>query len=217
MNKNLTEIVAVVDRSGSMNSCREEMEGGFNSFIDTQKKAPGEARLTLVQFDDRYDVVHNGVPIKDVPPFQLEPRGWTALRDAVGRAITEVGNRLDKTPEDQRPGLVVVMIVTDGKENHSREFSAAQVREMISRQEKVYNWQFMYLGANHDVFAAADAIGIQPTNATSYEEKTAGALYDGMACKLLGMRMASARGGKVDAAFTDEERAKIAGKTDEKK
>ena len=122
MRTDLTDITMVIDRSGSMQSIRSDAEGGINSFIEQQKQEPGEANVTLVQFDADYEFVHSGVPIRQVPAFKLVPRGSTALLDAVGRAINETGARLAAMDEVQRPGLVVFVIVTDGEENSSREF-----------------------------------------------------------------------------------------------
>lgn len=121
MNTNLTDITVVIDRSGSMASCRADAQGGLNTFIKTQASEPGEALLTLVQFDNQYEIVHRGVPIKDVPKFALVPRGGTALFDALGRAINDTGARLAAMQEADRPGLVMFAIVTDGDENSSRE------------------------------------------------------------------------------------------------
>ena len=146
MRSDLTDITLVVDRSGSMEKIREDAEGGVNTFIQEQAKHPGEALLTLVQFDTEYEFVHRGMPIKQVPPYTLVPRGNTALLDAVGRAINETGERLAKMAEEDRPGLVVFVITTDGLENSSKEFSKAQIKELIERQQSAYKWQFIFLG-----------------------------------------------------------------------
>jgi len=113
MRKDLTDITIVMDRSGSMNSCREEAENGVNHFIKEQSEASGECLLTLVQFDNEYEFIHRGVPIGNVPKYSLVPRGMTALLDAVGRAINETGERLASMDETDRPGLVVFVIMTD--------------------------------------------------------------------------------------------------------
>jgi len=119
MNNNLTDITLVVDRSGSMEAIRADAEGGVNTFLTDQAAQPGEALVTLVQFDTHYEFVHRGVPVKQVPRYQLVPRGGTALLDAVGRAINETGERLSKMAEADRPGLVVFVVMTDGEENSS--------------------------------------------------------------------------------------------------
>ena len=136
MNNNLTDITVVFDRSGSMQKCRSDAEGGINAFIADQKNKPGECTFTMVEFDTKYTFVHNGVPINTVPRYVLVPGGWTALLDAVGRAIDETGERLSKLSESQRPGLVVFVIVTDGEENASREYTLQQIKQKIEQQQQ---------------------------------------------------------------------------------
>ena len=139
MKSDLTDITLVVDRSGSMEQIRQDAEGGVNSFIAQQAKEPGEALLTLVQFDTEYDFIRKGVPISQVPKYELIPRGRTALLDAVGRAINETGERLAKMDEQERPGLVVFVVMTDGLENSSVEFSKAKIKEMVEHQQDKYS------------------------------------------------------------------------------
>ena len=128
---------------------------GGNAFIENQAKEPGEALLTLVQFDTEYEFLHKGVPMVDVPKYELVPRGATALLDAVGRAINETGERLSKMNEADRPGLVVFVVMTDGLENSSQEFSKPRIKEMIQHQQETFGWQFTFLGADQDAFAEA--------------------------------------------------------------
>lgn len=156
----LTEIVCIIDRSGSMGSIREDAEGGFNNFVEQQKKEPGEALITLVQFDTEYEVVWNGINIQDADAYFLIPRGMTALLDAIGKTINTVGERLDKTPEEDRPEQVIVVIVTDGHENSSQEFSRGTINEMITHQREKYNWEFVFLAANQDAMEEATSLGI---------------------------------------------------------
>jgi len=139
---------------------REDAEGGVNAFIEQQATEPGEALLTLVQFDMEYEFLHKGVPISQVPKYKLVPRGMTALLDAIGRAINETGERLAKMAEQDRPGLVVFVVMTDGQENSSKEFSKADIKAMIQRQQDTYKWHFTFLGANQDAFAEAGEMGI---------------------------------------------------------
>lgn len=159
MRTDLTEVVLVVDRSGSMLNIKDEAENAVNLFIKEQRK-DNDVLLTLVQFDNRYEIVHNGSPIKSVPKYSLKPRSMTALYDAIGRTINDVGDRLSETPEKERPGLVIVAICTDGYENASRKFTNVEISEMIKRQEEKYNWQFIYLGANQDAMRVGRDIGI---------------------------------------------------------
>lgn len=161
--QNLTEIVCIVDRSGSMASIQDDVIGGFNRFLEDQKKVPGKASMTYVQFDDKYEIVHNGKPIQDVPALTSEtykPRGQTALLDAIGKTMNDVGTRLSKMPEEKRPGKVIAVVLTDGKENASREFTQSMVKQMIEHQRDTYKWEFVFLAANQDAFASAQAIGV---------------------------------------------------------
>jgi hypothetical protein len=149
VDNNLTEIVAIIDRSGSMQSLRADTIGGFNSFVAEQKKAKGKALLTLVQFDDQYQIDYEGKDISDVSDLNEEtyvPRGSTALLDAVGRTVNAVGARLSALPEEKRPGQIIFLIITDGQENCSKEFAAAKVKEMVKHQTDVYKWSFVFMG-----------------------------------------------------------------------
>ena len=206
MKENLTDITLVVDRSGSMNAIREDAEGGVNAFIAQQADQPGQALLTLVQFDTEYEFIHRGLPVEQAPAYQLAPRGATALLDAVGRAVNETGQRLAAMPEPQRPGLVVFVVMTDGQENSSREFTKAQIRQMIERQERDYNWHFTFLGADQDAFDEARQLGIRATGAANFAKGKVAAAYAATGAKLSRMRRASAAGETVDNDFTQEER-----------
>ena len=168
MKENKTDITVVLDRSGSMESIASDTKGGFDSFVNDQKKMPGEVELTLVQFDTEYEFVHKGKPIKEVPALDFHPRGGTALLDAMGRAIRETGERLEKMPEHDRPGKVVFVVITDGLENSSREFSKKQINEMVKHQTDRYNWQFVYLGANQDAIQEGQQLGISAINSMTY-------------------------------------------------
>lgn len=171
MNANLTEIVFILDRSGSMMSLTDDTIGGFNSFVEKQKNEPGEALLTTILFDDQYEILHNGVNLKEVQPITKDhywARGMTAMYDAIGKTINEVGHRLSETPEQYRPGKVIFVITTDGLENASREFTQARVKEMIQHQTEKYNWDFIFLGANIDSAQTASNIGIKADYAANY-------------------------------------------------
>ena len=206
MRSDLTHITLVVDRSGSMQERREDAQGGVNALIRQQVEEPGQATLTLVQFDTEYEVVHNGVPIEDAPEYELDPRGCTALLDAVGRAINETGKRLSVMPEAERPGLVIFVINTDGLENSSQEFSRKQVREMIEHQQTKYGWHFTYLGANQDAFAEAGAMGIQADGAADFSMGKVAEAYGMASRKMSRMRGQRRKEQPVSNAFTDEER-----------
>lgn len=170
--KDETFISIVLDRSGSMGSIKNNVLGGFNNFVAEQKAAGDNALLTLVQFDTQgIDIVHESLPIKDVPVLTEEfyqPRGGTPLLDALGQTIIRTGETLKAIPEPDRPAQVVFVILTDGLENASNRFSKKQIAEMVSHQESVYQWNFLYLGANVDAFAEASEMGIASYAAANY-------------------------------------------------
>jgi uncharacterized protein YegL len=204
MNKHLTEIAFVLDRSGSMQSCREQAIAGFNQFLDEQLAAPGEARLTLVLFDNKYTPVTASVPLPEVCKLDMEtfvPRGGTALLDAIGRTIDELGTRLRETPEANRPGAVIVAILTDGEENSSHQFNWQQVSEKIAHQTNVYRWQFLFLGAGQDAIATASQLSIPSHNASQYTADGIGTFRStaAMGRKLRALRKLAA-GAPLDAA-----------------
>lgn len=182
MRKNHAELVCILDRSGSMESIRSDAVGGFNAFLEAQRNVPGTATVTLVLFDDKYEVVHESVDLKAVENLTdktFVPRGSTALLDAIGRTINDVGARLAKMAEDQRPEKVMVCIVTDGQENASREFANSKIKEMIDHQRDKYKWEFSFLAANQDAFATAGSIGIAKqftSNFAATADGTKGAL-----------------------------------------
>jgi uncharacterized protein YegL len=179
MKQGLTEIIVVLDRSGSMASMRVEAIGGYNNFLADQKALPGKANWTLVQFDDQYEKRIDGKPIADVPNLSQDtfvPRGMTALLDATGRTITEVGQRLANMPEEERPEKVALAILTDGEENASKEYTAEKVKDMIRHQEEKYGWLVMFLAS--DINAAKFAVatmGVSDLNAKF--DKSHGELY----------------------------------------
>jgi len=177
MNTNLTEIAFVLDRSGSMQSMVEPAIAGFNRFLREQQAAPGEARLTLVLFDDEYLVPVDAQPIATVAALTTAtyvPRAMTALLDAIGRTIDALGERLAALPEPVRPAKVIVTILTDGLENASTRYSADRLAAMIAHQTEIYGWEFLFLGANQDAIAAAARLGIGGENAATYQHSAGG-------------------------------------------
>lgn len=174
----LTEIVVVMDKSGSMASIRDDAMGAFNAFLEDQKKLPGEARFTLTLFDTGYKLAHTRKDIKDVPKLSTStyvPGGFTALLDAVGRTIDEVGKRLADTPEDERPERVVMAIITDGQENSSREYNCKTVTDKIKHQEENYQWEVVFLAAGKEAMTEARNIGIRASNLVGFAAGDAGA------------------------------------------
>ena len=177
MKKNLTEIVFILDRSGSMAGLEADTIGGFNSMIEKQKSAPGDAYVSTVLFDTDRDVIHDRVDIQNVRPMTREDywvRGCTALLDAVGKAIKHIGNVHKYAREEDRPEKTLFVITTDGMENASRKYSAQQVRKMIQHQKEKYGWEFLFLGANIDAVSTAKGLGIDEDRAVNYHSDSAG-------------------------------------------
>ncbi|MDQ3546737.1 MAG: VWA domain-containing protein [Verrucomicrobiota bacterium] len=171
MKNNYAEIAFVLDRSGSMNICRDAAIEGFNRFLKEQQQVEGLAKLTLVLFDDEYLVPVNALPVAEVVPLDEEtyvPRGSTALLDAIGRTIKELGTRLAALPESDRPAQVIVAILTDGEENSSHNYTWHQLAAASKRQTEEYRWTFLFLGANQDAIATAAQMNIGAANAASY-------------------------------------------------
>lgn len=179
MKKGLTEIVAILDKSGSMGSVRDDALGGINTFIEDQKKAPGEALFTLVFFDSNMTVLYDGINIKEIHTLQKNeyvPSGNTALNDAICSTIDSVGKRLASMKEEDRPEKVLVAILTDGMENDSKSFTRADVKERIDHQREKYNWEFVFLAANQDAFATSEAYGISAANTVNYSATPTGTM-----------------------------------------
>ncbi len=209
MDRNLTDITMVIDRSGSMQSRREDAEGGVNAFLKDQKEKPGKADVTIYDFDYEYRLVQPTSSIKNHHEYRLHPRGNTALLDAVGRAIEETGARLRALPEKKRPALVVFVIVTDGQENASQKFGWGRVREMISHQQSTYNWQFIFLGEGLDAANQARELAIPTSNFAAFGNDKYVAAYNMVSSKVGHMRGTSAQGGSAAMDFSPEERAEI--------
>lgn len=172
MRENLTELVFILDRSGSMSGLESDTIGGFNSMIAKQQKEEGEAMVSTVLFDDVTDVIHDRVPIGDVRMLTEDDyfvRGCTALLDAVGGAIHHIGNVHKYAREEDRPAKTLFVITTDGLENASRHYSFKNVRKMIERQKEKYHWEFLFLGANIDAIEVAGNMGISRDRAANYQ------------------------------------------------
>lgn len=178
MNMNLTEVIFILDRSGSMHGHEHDTIGGYNAFLDRQRAdRTHETVVTTVLFDHEYEVLHNGLPVDEIVPltrFEYFTRGNTALLDAVGRSINAVGARLGRMREDERPSQVVFVITTDGYENASREFNRGQIRDMITHQKEKYAWEFIFLGADIEAEEVASDIGICRDHAVSFCKEDGG-------------------------------------------
>lgn len=171
MRKGLTEVVFILDRSGSMSGLEADTIGGFNSMIAKQKKEEGEAYISTVLFDDTCEVLYDRVPVNKVEPMndnQYYVRGCTALLDAIGGAIHHIGNVHKYAREEDRPEKTLFIITTDGMENASHQYSYEKVKEMVERQKEKYGWEFLFLGANIDAIDVAGKFGIDSNRALNY-------------------------------------------------
>lgn len=171
MNKNLTEMVFILDRSGSMSRLVTDTVGGYNSLIEKQMKEEGEASVTTVLFDDKYEVVCDNIDIKKVEPMTDKvyyARGMTALLDAIGKTINVVSARQKNAVPSATPAKTVVVIMTDGMENASKEYKIDDVKRMIELQQKEYGWEFLFMGANIDAVKVAGGMGISANRAANY-------------------------------------------------
>jgi uncharacterized protein YegL len=177
MNKNKTELVFILDRSGSMSGLESDTIGGFNATLKKQKDETGEAIVTTILFDDKVEMLHDRTDITAIDPMTDKDyyvRGSTALLDAVGRTIGKIGNAHKNTKEEHRPGHVMIVITTDGFENASREYSYGQISSMVKHQKEKYGWEFIFLGANIDAVATAASMGISKERAANYNADSEG-------------------------------------------
>ena len=185
MKKNLTELVFILDRSGSMSGLEGDTIGGFNAMIEKQKKEPGEAYVSTVLFDNETEVIHDRVDLGKVELLtdrDYYVRGCTALLDAVGGAIHHIGNVHRYAREEDRPEKTLFIITTDGMENASRKYSYDRVKMMIQRQQDKYGWEFIFLGANIDAAKEAARFGIREECAANYHADSTGTavIYEAM-------------------------------------
>jgi len=172
-----TLIISLLDTSGSMSDIIESARGGFNEFLNKQQKLEDEATMTIVIFDDKYDLLYNNVNLKDVKPLtdnEWSPRGMTALYDAIGKTINNVDSELNKSLfKKNRPDKVLVAIVTDGHENSSIEYNQQQIKDLIKKKEKD-DWQFIYLAANQNAFDVGVSLGLHGGNTYTYTNTAQG-------------------------------------------
>ena len=177
MKKNLTEIVFILDRSGSMSGLEADTIGGFNSMIEKQKKADGEALISTVLFDNTSEVIHDRVDVQSIKPMtdsDYSVRGCTALLDAIGGAIHHIGNVHKYARTEDVPEHTMFVITTDGMENASCHYDSEKVKKMIERQKGKYGWEFLFLGANIDAVETARNFGISEDRAVNYHSDSAG-------------------------------------------
>ena len=212
MRKGLTEIVFILDRSGSMSGLEADTIGGFNSMIAKQKKEDGEAYVSTVLFDDQCEVLHDRVPMDKVPVMTGEEyyvRGCTALLDAVGGAIHHIANVHKYARDEDRPEKTLFVITTDGMENASKSYSYEKVQAMIKKEQEKYGWEFIFIGANIDAVQEAKRFGIRRERAVNYvhDEMGTEAVYRSVSKAVCAMRMADAScaGSAIDECDWEED------------
>lgn len=177
MRDDLTEIVCIVDRSGSMTGLKDDVIGGINEFIKDQRDFDGDANFTLILFNNNVEIIHDGIDINDVPLLDRDSyrvSGSTAMNDGIALGINTIGAKLHKMNENDRPSKVIIGIMTDGQENSSLEFTTENIKDMIDHQTEKYSWEFIFMAANIDVDKAADSIGIRSDNRYSFDATARG-------------------------------------------
>lgn len=211
MKQNSTQIVVILDRSGSMQSCQKQTIDNFNEFVDQQKAQPGEGRLRLVQFDDQYEFLYDKrlQDVEHLTEKTFMPRGMTALNDAIGRTCDEVGRSLASMPDHSRPGKVIVVILTDGCENNSHQYTKSRVAEIVKHQRDKYNWAFIFMGADEQAVLQAQQYNIPIDNAMHYSSFDPTA-YRSTAATMSGTVSTYRQTGNLQA-FTQKERDAAAG------
>ncbi|KUI22108.1 hypothetical protein AU195_06720 [Mycobacterium sp. IS-1496] len=203
-------MAALLDRSGSMATSKEATEDGWRELIAEQRLQPGRCDVTLAQFDTHYERLYSATPIDEVPEFVVEPRGRTALLDAVGTFVTEVGQELSAIPEPRRPGQVICLIMTDGMENASREWNWDAVRRLVTQQQEQWNWTFIFLGANMDAVTVGGRMGVADTTSITYDDSD----YDStMAVTRVAREMVSNIRNGRHVGFSDDDRRAAMGET----
>jgi hypothetical protein len=176
-NPNLTRLVFLLDRSGSMQSIKSDIIGGFEAFIGEQRAHEGLCTVTLAQFDDEYEVVYHGIALGQVPPLALYPRGRTALHDSMGKLITDTAAEINALAEEDKPFTVVVAIMTDGMENASREWRRPDIKALVEQQTNDHGWEFLYMGADQDAVEVGMGLGVKEGQAITYAK---GKSYEAM-------------------------------------
>jgi len=207
-----TLIVFIGDRSGSMGSIIDDAIGGFNEFLKKQKKLEDDATMTVVLFDDRYELLYNNVDIQKVKKMTRDvwsPRGMTALYDAIGKTINDVDSKIKKLKKSKRPDKIMVVIATDGFENSSKEFNHSDIKKLIKQKEKK-DWIFTYIGADQDAYSVGTSFGVSGGNTLTYTNTSHGnvVMYDSLdmaATKLRGVSKSSANYSAVSASLFNDD------------
>lgn len=209
----LTHLAMLLDRSGSMQTIKQATEQGFDLFLAEQRDAPGRCTVTLAQFDNEYEEVYTDLDVREVPPLDLRPRGMTALLDSIGRLVQTTALRIAQLPEDQRPGAVIVGIMTDGLENASKEYTHAAIKALVTEREEQFGWTFLYMGANQDAIEVGASLGVKRERSLTYDTANVDEAYAATSRSMAGMRTAMAAGAPSAAArdqhavYTEADRA----------
>jgi hypothetical protein len=209
----MTELAYILDRSGSMESMKEASIAGFNHFLSEQLEVPGDARLTLVLFDEEYVVPAQGAPLKEVEKLTAVtyvPRGTTALLDAIGRTVKDLGNRIKQLPAGEKPSRVIVAVFTDGLENASHVYTSRHIADLIKLHREELNWEFLFLGANQDAIATAANmnVGVHTSSNVVFTHEAIVAAKRALSRKVRAMRMRES--GSQDAQAVADEAASMA-------
>jgi hypothetical protein len=210
-NPNISRLVFLLDRSGSMQSIKSDVIGGFHAFLAEQREADGHCAVTLAQFDHEYEVVYRGVPLANVPRLELSPRGRTALLDSMGKLITDTAAEIDELPEEVKPGTVVVAIMTDGHENASVEWQRPAIKALVEQQTNDHGWEFLYMGADQDAVEVGKGLGVKAEHAVTYgrgKSREAWAAASGNVRAYRGAKLANPAA--VMPEFSDDQRAELA-------
>lgn len=205
---NKTNIIILLDRSGSMESIKEETISGFNEFLSNQKETSPEATISLIQFDHEYIPVYFNKELMEAEPLSPStfiPRGMTALLDAIGKTIKDISRNYKRTPKEKRPQKVIFVIITDGLENMSRKYNREKIFKMLQKKQTKHNWKVIYLGANQDAISEAIEYGIDNKYSLTFAHDKAGTVEAFRSTNHLVSNMIS---GNDDAFFTEEDRKK---------
>jgi len=214
VNTEYTDITLLLDRSGSMSAIKTDMDGAMKEFIDEQRKVDKPCTINAYQFDAVCETIYEGMDIQKVDAPKIIPRDFTALYDAIGQTIKRIGTRLAAMREEDRPGRVLFVIITDGYENASREFSHSQIVDMITHQRDIYSWNFVFIGANIDSYAIGTSLGIKRANVLNYTANSTGVhkMSGIMGASMSDMRscpistyQAACSSGNVKGVFTAED------------
>ena len=209
-NPNLTLIAFLLDRSGSMQSIKSDVIGGFDAFLTDQRAGDDECRVTLAQFDNEYEVVYHAMPVAEVPPLELNPRNSTALLDSMGKLITDTAAEIASLGEDDRPGSVIVAIMTDGLENASHEWSRPAIKSLVEQQTNEFGWEFLYMGADQNAVEVGRGLGVKAEQAVTYGRGKSREAMNAMSGNVSGYRRAKmADASAAMPAFSEDQRTEL--------